>query len=73
MKDTLSFDNDNFKYNGFDSKYVQMHTQQMQLGSIGKYDITEFENGNIAMITMPLSLGNNDIYKESYYEIDMDY
>ena len=64
VKNTLSFGNDNFKYNGFDSKYVQMHTQQMQLGSIGKYDITEFENGNIAMIAMPLSLGNNDIYKE---------
>lgn len=64
VKNTLSFGNDNFKYNGFDSKYVQMHTQQMQLGSIGKYDITEFENGNIAMVAMPLSLGNNDIYKE---------
>lgn len=64
VKNTLSFGNDNFKYNGFDSKYVQMHIQQMQLGSIGKYDITEFENGNIAMIAMPLSLGNNDIYKE---------
>lgn len=64
VKNTLSFYNDNFKYNRFDSKYVQIHSQQMQLGSIGKYDITEFENGNIAMITMPLSLGNNDIYKE---------
>lgn len=64
VKNTLSFDNNNFKYNRFDSKYVQIHSQQMQLGSIGKYDITEFENGNIAMITIPLSLGNNDIYKE---------
>lgn len=71
VKNTLSFDNDNFKYNGFNSRYVQMHTQQMQLGLTGKYDITEFENGNIAMIAMPLSLGNNDIYKE-FENLDID-